>query len=277
MANTGLYSTFNDLLFCPLPTKKIYSASSLADATLVKSASDRQERTESSYPSYWADITETGKVTHVFIQSKDVDTIQIFDGADRVANVNESTWRVETEQGAPSEWTDTGGIQSWLIPLNLETDTDFRTTNLLKIDFTGSGFKILQIAPLFSEKKYRIKAESDTERAAQLTQLDIEPVLRNYATRRDMSGNLSFLPPINAPPVRHHTQLSIFFYDYAWQTLINFFSEHRSGFSLCQEYGRLPKFQYTKAGLHPDFSIAISKLVNDLKRYEIVSLTIAEA
>ena len=277
MANTGINTYKNDILFCPLPTKKIYSAASLADAALVGSASDRSLQTHSSYGSYWADITETGKVTHVYVMSSGVETLRMYDGLDLVASVDAASWSVQTQQGAASTWTDDDGIQHFLIALSLKQNTDFRTTNLIKIDFTGSGKKIYEIAPVFSEKKYRIKSESDEQKEGQLVRLELQPTFRGYTSRSDIRGSLTFIPPLNGGAVRYTTELGILYDDPSWQTLVQFFQKNATGFFMSNEYGRYPQRCYTLAGLYPNFAIAYERLVADLKRYEQIFLTIAEA
>ena len=128
-------------------------------------------------------------------------------------------------------WTDDDGIQHFLIPLTLEQNTEFRTTNLIKIDITGSGKKIYEIAPVFSEKKYRIKAESDKEKEGQLVRLDIQPTYRGYTSREDINGVLTFIPPLNGGALLYTTELGILYDDPSWQSLVQFFHKNAAGFS----------------------------------------------
>ena len=277
----------NDILFCPIPANvnKTYSAASLADATLVASATDRQ-RTHSGFNAYWCDLTEQPKVNFLYVKSRNIDTISIYDGLTLVGSADASTWSVQTEQGAESDWEE-DGYQNFVIALTLQANTDHRTTNLLKINITGINREIYEIAALYSDPRYRLKAESDADGEAQLLEFAFTPVLRNYATRRAINGELDFIPPLNNPPVRYLLPLGFLTDTFLTQNtkevqrnpqiLTNFFAENRKGFAMVNEYARQPSKVFTKAGLHPNFEIAIQKLVQDLKGRDTVYIDIAEA
>ena len=170
----------NDLLLCNLPAivNATYSAATLSDAALVKSATDRKTNTFSAHASYWADLSALNTVNFVYVKSKNVATIQIYDGVTRVANIDASTFSVTTEQGETSDWQ-ADGYQNFLIALDLHAGTEYRTTSLLKLDFTGIGREIYEIACLYS--KDSIKAETDgvlPKDQAKFTQLNFTPHLR---------------------------------------------------------------------------------------------------
>ena len=266
----------NDILFCPLPANKdnTFSAASLADAALVASATDRQN-THSSHPSYWCNLTSQPNVNLVYIQAKNVGTIRIYNGISLVGSIDDGSYDVTTEQGQESKYK-INDIAHYLIPLTLQQNQDFITTNLLKINITGTNFEVYEIACLYSPRDYRIKAETDADGEGQLVRFDIQPTLRGYTTRQDIKGQLDFIPPLGDLPVRYSTELGLAYDHPTWQKLIPFFAENRSGFSLIQEYGRYPCRIYTKCGLQ-SFDWAIQRLVEDLKKYQNVFFTIMEA
>ena len=278
----------NDILFCPIPANvnKTFSAVSLADANLVASATDRQLSTHSGFSAYFCDLTAQPKVNFVYVKSRNIATISVYDGLVLVGEANAASWAVQTQQGADSDWNE-DGYQNFVIALTLQAGTDHRTTNLLKINVTGTNREIYEIAALYSDPRYRLKAESDADGEAQLLDLTFTPVLRNWTTRRAINGELDFIPPLNNPPVRYLLPLGFLTDAFLAQNtkkiqrnpqiLTNFFAENRTGFAMVNEYARHPSKVFTKAGLHPNFEIATQKLVQDLKGRDTVHVDIAEA
>ena len=266
----------NDILFALLPANKdnTFSAASLADAALVASATDRQN-THSSHPSYWCNLTSQPNVNLVYIRAKNITGIRVYNGITLVGSIDDSSYEVTTEQGQVSDYK-INDIAHYLVRLTLPQNQDYLTTNLLKINITGTNFEVYEIACLYSPIDYRIKAETDADGEGRLVRFDIQPTLRGYTTRHDIRGGLDFIPPIDNPPIRYYTEIGIAYDDPSWQELIPFFSENRAGFALIQEYGRMPARIYSKCGLQ-NFDWTIQRLVEDLKKYQNVSFTILEA
>ena len=226
----------------------------------------------------------------VYIRAKNITAIRIYDESTPtlVGSVDEPGYTVTTQQGRTSDYQ-IDGYAHYLIAVSLLPYTKYRTTNKLKIDVTGINREIYEIACLYSEPQYRLQAEPDAEvDEAQLVRFDIQPTLRGYASRQDFKGELDFIPPLNSPPIRFSTDFGITYdaqnqkantdivFD-KWQQLLTFFSENRSGFALVQEYGRYPCRIYTKAGLYPNFEIAVQRVIEDMKRYDNIYFTVAEA
>ena len=258
--------------FCPIPTNfngNTYHTS-IADANLVSSVTDRRLDTFSTEGVFVLDLTDHNAVTHLFVKGTGLDSIVAVDAANTnlVNLADTSTYSVESAQGLTVDYSQ-DGFDNYLFDMRDMAAPDTAiTTTVITLTLTGADRKLYEVAAMDAQ------VELDAE--DRFSEFDFSPVWRGYTTHQNINGRIKGIPPLNAEPYRRDLDMTILYMDNAYhQPLLNFLYENPN-FCLVPESTRYPHIFFSEATL-PNWEAQVRYLVADLKNHRTLSLRISEA
>ena len=265
--------------FAPLPANfsKTYR-NSVSAANLVKSVTDRRLDTFSSETTFILDIATHNKVSHLWLKSTGVTSVQVVINNAVVKTVTRAGHTVTDAQGRSVEWkaAETDGFDNWLIDVRIPPPDPNdptqkptpRTTSRVGVTVAGASRKVYELAA--------IDAQIALDAEERFSTFDFTPIWRGWTTHQAITGRLKGIPPLNSEPPRHDLDLSILYLDNAYHQPLLTFLYQNPNFCLVPEYNRYPRIVFTAATL-PNWEMQLRRLVANLKTHNTLSLRISES